>query len=96
MIKEIINKFLDYIEGLCYANVRTGYWDGERGSLRRKYDCVGKKSTLQRLYNKIYKRSIFLIEYFVKTERESRKNVELRAKYRIKIDNLFKEFINGN
>lgn len=78
--KELLIK--DYINsfiGLIDANFLTGYWDQKRNALRKDIDA-GK---------------IVTREAFVNTERESRKNCELRAVHRTKLDFIVKDLFNG-
>lgn len=75
-----IQSFIAAIEGLSKANRLTGIWDNNRFQLCKK--PFEEFTTDEKAY-------LYL------TEKQSRKNVELRAKYRGEIDMALKGLI-GN
>ena len=70
-ITSAIDDFVAAISGLSKANRKTGIWDNRRFNLcKRPFEELSESDKA----------------YLYKTEKNSRKNVELRATYRCKID----------
>ena len=103
----MINKLLKSISALTRANLLTGFWDGKRNEMRKAYDDLTFiDPVIKEVFKVNHGNSNEMIYYqankydghnftkkFMKTERESRKNCELRAVERKKIDDLFEKII---
>ena len=75
-----IDDFVSAIEGLSKANRLTGLWDNKRFQLCKKpFTQFNEKEKA----------------YLYQTEKESRRNVELRALYRKQIDISIKGLISN-
>lgn len=76
-----IDNFISAVEGLSKANRLTGIWDNNRFQLCKKpFDAFSDEDKA----------------YLYRTEKESRKNVELRAKYRQELDKAMKGLIDNS
>ena len=99
-------KLIETIDMLCKSNAYTGFWDRQRGELRKMYDfCVHECSEGFSLENDSTCNSckhnkelwepdeIGILERAMTTERNSRSNCEGRAKYRTIIDETIEKLV---
>lgn len=80
--EELWNAFFMHIVQLCKANALTGFWDYQRGLMRKEYDKPGFNQDVE-----------LFLSNFATTERNSRGFCEKRALHRTSLDEIISELV---